>query len=98
MTQVIELKRKCKRLHFIHLSPRVKIIFRNAVMSKRVKARKRDSQEPQATQTMPLSTGDESGAILPQANKCRLNAVVREAAFRRSREQGSETPYIIRRR
>jgi len=36
---------------------------------------------------MPSSTGDESGANLPQAKKCRLNAVVREAAFRQKRRQ-----------
>jgi hypothetical protein len=43
---------------------------------------------------MPLSAGDEGGAILPQAKKCRPNAVARAAAFRRRREQGSETLYI----
>jgi len=42
---------------------------------------------PQATQIQPWSTGYESGAILPQAKKCRLNAVVRAAAFRRKRRQ-----------
>jgi hypothetical protein len=39
---------------------------------------------------MQLSTGNESGAILPQAKKCRLNAVVRAAAFRRKRRQWRE--------
>jgi hypothetical protein len=43
---------------------------------------------PQATQTMQSSAGDEASTVLPEAKKCLLNAVAREAAFRRSREQG----------
>jgi hypothetical protein len=40
----------------------------------------------------PSSDASGTRGILPQANKCRSNAVVRKAAFRRSREQASETP------
>jgi hypothetical protein len=32
---------------------------------------------------MPSSAGKEGGAVLPQAKKCRPNAVAREAAFGR---------------
>ena len=34
-------------------------------------------------QTVPLSAGEEGGAVLPQAKKCRPYAVARAAAFDR---------------
>jgi hypothetical protein len=40
---------------------------------------------------MPLSAGNETGAVLPQAKKRALNAVARAAGFRRRRKKGSET-------
>jgi len=43
---------------------------------------------------MPSSAGNDARTVSPEAKKNSHNAVAREAAFRRRREQGSETLYL----